>query len=153
LGRNIPVISSGGKDPSLFTSLGRFDATDAEAREVLLSRASEWAGEPDSTPPEGAYDSGHEGVAPSLNITGEPLMAAVNEVPQAEKDVMLAGARACTSRSALCVVGALRRYRLAVVKLLDKRYTDGECDSVSLSEFQSECEEIETDYRASNQEG
>jgi hypothetical protein len=45
--------------------------------------------------------------------------------------------------SVLQVVQALRKYRRAVTDLLGKRYRDGECDSVALSGFESEVDEIE----------
>lgn len=50
----------------------------------------------------------------------------------------------CGDRQAvLRVVSSLRRYRAESKKLLDSRYRDGECDSLSLHEFNEEIEEIE----------
>jgi hypothetical protein len=42
------------------------------------------------------------------------------------------------------VVSALGRYRRMSAKLLASRYSDGECDAVSLTDFAYEFEAIET---------
>jgi len=49
----------------------------------------------------------------------------------------------CDREAILQVVSALRRYRAIVIKTLDSRYRDGECDAVQLSNLQFEVEEIE----------
>ena len=45
------------------------------------------------------------------------------------------------------LVSALRRYRESVQKILNKRYTDGECDACALSLFEGEVDEIEADLK------
>lgn len=54
-------------------------------------------------------------------------------------------------RSALFVVGALRRHRQSARELLDKRYRDGFIDGVCSSTFEIEIEEIERDALAENE--
>lgn len=51
----------------------------------------------------------------------------------------------CSDRKGIMViVNALRLYRKTCKELLDNRYTDGECDSFSLSEFQLKIDSIES---------
>jgi hypothetical protein len=47
-------------------------------------------------------------------------------------------------QSIIEVISALRKYRKVVKTLLSRRYTDGECDSAALSEFESDIEDIES---------
>ena len=67
------------------------------------------------------------------------------ECPQAEKDTIL-GSR----EQGLIVVTCLRRYRQAAKKVLDLRYSNGECDASALHYFGEECNEIEEFLREEN---
>lgn len=49
--------------------------------------------------------------------------------------------------SIIRVISALRKYRAAVKELLEKRYQDGACDGVAVSQLESQVEEAEEDLQ------
>ena len=59
-----------------------------------------------------------------------------------EKDALL-----LDRDSVIKVVSALRKYRGACERLLNSRYSDGECDSVSLSDFKIDIDEINDELK------
>lgn len=50
-------------------------------------------------------------------------------------------------QSVLECISALRRYRQASKKLLDARYSDGECDGCTVFNFADEVQSIENFYQ------
>ena len=62
----------------------------------------------------------------------------MTDVEEVERQALL-----CDREAIQKVVSALRRYRAIVTQTLERRYRDGECDRVQLSNLEFEVEEIE----------
>ena len=62
----------------------------------------------------------------------------LTQLQQAEREAMTGDREAI-----LTVISALRRYRALGKRLLDSRYSDGECDGYSIHRFECEMQDIE----------